>query len=216
MSSPLPVRLFHGAWKRGEDGHWTFHRKPSDLGYTVLVKRNEKIEDLESIIRARYNLNAEIPLALAYHPPMWLLEPEGTRRPPTTITSTETVEAMMGIRSWFAELVLCASSELKMVLITSFFAKQLSPLGEQLLSSQKELVASQEVLEEIFNEEERLAIYRAHYEIEKAKNEGRENGSSSAAGTGEVNNEGRMLLTLQLNPSSEGRRTCGRGKTIEE
>ncbi|KAL0742559.1 hypothetical protein Bca4012_084072 [Brassica carinata] len=193
MSSPLPVRLFHGAWKRGEDGHWTFHRRPSDLGYTVLVKRNEKMEDLESIIRAHYNLNAEIPLALAYHPPMWLLEPEGTRRPPTTITSTETVEAMMGIRSWFAELFLCVSSGAEDVAYYQFLCETTFSIGGATFVfsgiNEKELVASQEVLEEIFNEEERLAIYRAHYEIEKAKNEGRENGSSSAAGTSEVNNE---------------------------
>lgn len=37
----------------------------------------------------------------------------------------------------------------------------------------KELVASKEVLEEIFNEQEVVPIYRAHFETEKAKEEER-------------------------------------------
>lgn len=51
-----------------------------------------------------------------------------------------------------------------------FFFKMLLRYNE------RELVASQQVLEELFNEEERIAIYRAHYELEKAKAEARENG----------------------------------------
>lgn len=110
MSTPLRVRLYHGAWRRLEDGHWTFQRKPSDLGYTVLVKPTETLEDLETIIRDRYKLNADTPLSMAYHPPEWLLEPEGTRTPPTTLTSTGDVEEMMGLRTWYAELTLCVTS----------------------------------------------------------------------------------------------------------
>ncbi|WZZ78916.1 hypothetical protein YC2023_099488 [Brassica napus] len=98
MSTPLRVRLFYGAWRRNEDGHWTFQRKPSDLGYTVLVKPTETLEDLETIIRDHYRLPRDTPLSMAYHPPEWFLEPEGTRRPPTTLTTTEAVQEMMELR----------------------------------------------------------------------------------------------------------------------
>lgn len=110
MSTPLRVRLFYGAWRRNEDGHWTFQRKPSDLGYTVLVKPTETLEDLEIIIRDHYRLPRDTPLSMAYHPPEWLLEPEGTRRPPTTLTTTEAVQEMMELRTWFTELKLCVTS----------------------------------------------------------------------------------------------------------
>ena len=110
MSTALRVRLAHGAWDRNDDGHWTFQRKPTALGYTVLIKPTETLEDLETIIRDRLKLNPDTPLVMAYHPPEWLLEPEGTRTPPTTLTSTAAVEEMMSLRSWFLELTLCVSS----------------------------------------------------------------------------------------------------------
>ncbi|KAF3516642.1 hypothetical protein DY000_02061215 [Brassica cretica] len=68
-------------------------RKPSDLGYTVLVKLNESFKDLETIIRDRYKLKPETPLTMAYHPPEWMLEPDGTRRPLITVSTTSEVEA---------------------------------------------------------------------------------------------------------------------------
>ncbi|KAH0873740.1 hypothetical protein HID58_071102, partial [Brassica napus] len=51
MSTPLRVSLYHGAWQHNDDAYWIFQRKPSDLGYTVLVKLNESFKDLETIIR---------------------------------------------------------------------------------------------------------------------------------------------------------------------
>lgn len=110
MSTPLRVRLYHGVWKLNEDCHWVFQRKPSDLGYTVLVRPTQTLNELEFIVRDRYRLNSDKPLSMAYHPPPWLLEPEGTRTPPTTLTTTEDVAEMMGIRSWYAELILCVTS----------------------------------------------------------------------------------------------------------
>ncbi|XP_022559956.2 uncharacterized protein LOC111206832 [Brassica napus] len=85
-------------------------RKSSDLWYTVLVKPNESFEDLETIIRDRYKLKPETPLAMTYHPPEWMLEPDGTRRPPITVSTTSEVEAMMHLRSWFTDLKICISS----------------------------------------------------------------------------------------------------------
>lgn len=110
MSTSLCVKLYHGVWIRGEDGHWTFQRKPSDMDYSVLVKPDETLEDLQTLIRGRYRLNPEKPLSMAYHPPEWLLEPEGTRTPPTALTSSEDVAEMMSLRTWFSDLKLCVTS----------------------------------------------------------------------------------------------------------
>lgn len=110
MSTPLRIRLFHGAWTRNVEGHWIFQRKPSDLGYTVLVKPTQTLGELEIIVRDRYRLNDDTPLSMAYHPPQWMLGAEGTRSPPTTLTSTDDVAEMMGIRSSFPELKLCVTS----------------------------------------------------------------------------------------------------------
>ena len=93
MSTPLRVSLYHGAWQRNDEGYWIFQRKPSDLGYTVLVKPNESFKDLETIIRDRYKLKPETPLTMAYHPPEWMLEPDETRRPLITVSTTSEVEA---------------------------------------------------------------------------------------------------------------------------
>ncbi|CAN7127030.1 unnamed protein product [Brassica rapa subsp. narinosa] len=169
MSTPLRVRLYHGAWKRLEDGHWTFQRKPSDLGYTVLVKPTETLEDLETIIRDRYKLNGDTPLSMAYHPPEWLLEPEGTRTPPTTLTSTGDVEEMMDV----AHYQFLTNTTFSIGGATFVF----TGLGEN------ELAASKEILEEIFNEQEKLVMYRAHLEIEKAKQDSQNASSSSVSNT---------------------------------
>ncbi|KAH0926488.1 hypothetical protein HID58_018744 [Brassica napus] len=175
MTTPLRVSLYHGAWRRDDDEHWSFHRKPSDLGYTVLVKPTEMVEDLECMIRERYKLKPETPMVMAYHPPDWMLEPVGTRTPPITLTTTSQVATMMSIRSWWSELKLCVSSGAENVVHYQFLTKTtFSIRGATFVFKgyeDKKLVASKEVLEEIFTEQEVVPIYRAHFEIEKAKEE---------------------------------------------
>ncbi|KAG2315015.1 hypothetical protein Bca4012_065818 [Brassica carinata] len=178
MSTPLSVRLFYGVWRHNDDGYWIFQRKPSDLGYTVLIKPTETFEDLETRIRERYKLKTETPLSLSYHPPEWMLEPKGTRTPPTTIARTSDVEAMMHLSSWFAELKLCFLTK------TTFSIGGATFVFSGLLD--RELVASKEVLEEILNVQELVGIYRAHLEIEKAKRDLRENGASCSGSAAPV------------------------------
>lgn len=52
-----------------------------------------------------------------------------------------------------------------------------------------ELAMSKEVLEEIFNEQEKVVMYRAHLEIEKA-NQGRQNAASTSDATTQATGEG--------------------------
>ncbi|KAL0846363.1 hypothetical protein Bca101_019609 [Brassica carinata] len=169
MATPLRLTLYHGAWGRQDDGHWTFHRKPSDLGYTILVKPTETAEDLETLIRDHYKLKPETPMVMSYHPPDSMLEPNGTRRPPITLMTTSQVETMMHIRSWFAELKLCVSSSSEDVAHYQFLTETTFSVGD----------ATFEILEEVFNEKELVVMYRAHLEIEKAKKDQRERGRSS-------------------------------------
>ncbi|KAG5401389.1 hypothetical protein IGI04_015996 [Brassica rapa subsp. trilocularis] len=177
MAIPLSVTLHHGAWRRADDGHWTFHRNPSDLGYTVMVKPTETVQDLETIIRERYNFKPETPMVLAYHLPEWMLEPEGTRTPPITLTTTPQVETMMQIRSWWSELKLCVTSGAENVAHYQFLSQTTFTISGATFVfkgyNDKELLASKEVLEECFKEEEMVPIYRVHLEIEKAKSKER-------------------------------------------
>ncbi|KAJ4910155.1 hypothetical protein Rs2_04776 [Raphanus sativus] len=129
MTTVLRVCLFRGAWQRNDDGYWIFQRKPSDLGYSVLIKPTETFEGLETIIRDRYNLKVETPLAMAYHPPDWMLEPDGTQRPPIAVTTKSEVEAMMSLRTWFPELKLCISSGCEDVAHYHFLSKTTFTIG---------------------------------------------------------------------------------------
>lgn len=60
--------------------------------------------------------------------------------------------------------------------------------------SDKELVASKEILEEVFNEKELVVMYRAHLEIEKAKKDQRERGRSSGVSSPPLGEEGMIVL----------------------
>ncbi|KAL0722705.1 hypothetical protein Bca4012_037304 [Brassica carinata] len=194
MSTPLRACLYYGAWQRNDDGYWIFERKPSDLGYTVLIKPMESFEDLETIIRDRYKLKPETPLAMAYQPPQWMLAPDGTRRPPITVSTTSEVEAMMHLRSWFTDLKLCISSGYEDVAHFQFLNKTTFTVGGATFVfngyNDRELVASKEVLEEIFSEHEMVSIYRAHLEITNARQEGQENAAESSVSSSKITKEG--------------------------
>lgn len=64
-----------------------------------MVKPTETVEDLETLICDRYQLKHETPMVMSYHPPEWMLEPDGTRTPPITLRTTSQIETMMHIGS---------------------------------------------------------------------------------------------------------------------
>ncbi|KAL0877607.1 hypothetical protein Bca101_027313 [Brassica carinata] len=158
MASPLRVQLYHGSWQRNEDGHWSFQRKSSDLGYIILIKPIETFEDLEKLVHDCYNMNPEKPLVMFYQLPAFMLEPEGTHRPPITIMTTAEVEAMMRVKAWFYELKPCVTSGPEDVANHQFLNITTFSIGGATFVfkgyGDAELVASKEVLEEIFNEQE--------------------------------------------------------------
>ncbi|KAL0759977.1 hypothetical protein Bca101_076127 [Brassica carinata] len=152
MSTPLRVSLYHGAWQPNDDGYWIFQRKPSDLGYTVLVKPNETFGDLETIIRYRYKLKPETPLAMAYHPPN-----EDVGHFQFLNKTTFTVGGATFVFNGYND---------------------------------RELVASKDVLKEIFTEHEMVSIYRAHLEITNAKQNQQENAAESSVSSSKLTKEG--------------------------
>ncbi|CDY45578.1 BnaC09g21320D [Brassica napus] len=164
MSTPLRVSLYHGAWQRNDEGYWIFQRKPSDLGYTVLVKPKESFEELETIIRDRYKLKPETPLAMAYHPPEWMLEPDGTRRLPITVSTTSEFLNKTAFTVGGATFVFNGYND-------------------------RELVASKDVLEEIFTEHEMVSINRAHLEITNARHNQQENAAESSVSSSQLTKE---------------------------
>ncbi|CAF2058346.1 hypothetical protein YC2023_077427 [Brassica napus] len=165
MSTPLRVSLYHGAWQHNDDAYWIFQRKPSDLGYTVLVKLNESFKDLETIIRDRYKLKPETPLTMAYHPPEWMLEPDETRRPLITVN----------------------------VAHFQFLNKTMFTVGGSTFVfngyNDRELIASKDVLEEIFTEHEMVSIYRAQLKITNARQNQQENAAESSVSSSKLTKE---------------------------
>lgn len=110
MSTPLKLKVLYGAWERSVDGQWTFHRRPSDLGYNVLVSPTVAFDSFEKLIRERYNLNSGTPMVMAYHQPDVFLGVNGTRTPPVIVSSSATVQEMLDIRAWFDEVKLCLTT----------------------------------------------------------------------------------------------------------
>lgn len=98
---------------------------------------------------------------------------------------------MMSLRSWFVELTLCVSSGAEDVGYYQFLCETTLTIGgATFVFEDKELVASKEILEEIFSEQETVGIYKAHFQIEKAKKQGRQNAASSSVASNEVTGEG--------------------------
>lgn len=62
--------------------------------------------------------------------------------------------------------------------------------------SGRELVASKEILEEIFNEQEMVVMHRAHLEIEKAKQEHNARVASTSVSSGAQDNPGLIVLFM--------------------
>ncbi|CAN6898324.1 unnamed protein product [Brassica oleracea] len=140
---------------------------------------------------------------MTYHPPEWMLEPDGTRRPPITVSTTSEVEAMMHLRSWFTDLKLCISSGyedvghfqfLNNTTFTvdgaTFFKKCFNAYNDFVGYNDRELVASKDVLEEIFTEHEMVSIYRAHLEITNARQNQQENPAVSSISSSKLTKEG--------------------------
>ncbi|KAH0868385.1 hypothetical protein HID58_075407 [Brassica napus] len=168
MSTPLRVSLYHGAWQPNDDGYWIFQRKPSDLGL-------------------------KHPWRWLTTPPEWMLEPDETRRPPISVSTTSEVEAMMHLRSWFADLKLCISSGYEDVGHFQFLNKTMFTVGGATFVfngyNDRELVASKDVLKEIFTEHEMVSIYRAYLEITNAKQNQQENAAESSVSSSKLTKE---------------------------
>ncbi|CAG7870258.1 unnamed protein product [Brassica rapa] len=122
-----------------------------------------------------------------------MLEPDGTRRPPITVSTTSEVEAMMHLRSWFTYLKLCISSGYKDVAHFQFLNKTTFTVGGATFVfngyNDRKLVASKDVLEEIFTEHEMVSIYRAHLEITNARQNQQENAAEPSVPSSQLTKE---------------------------
>ncbi|WZZ35933.1 hypothetical protein YC2023_019334 [Brassica napus] len=120
-------------------------------------------------------------------------EPDGTRRPPITVSTTSEVEAMMHLRSWFTDLKLCISSGYEDVAHFQFLNKTTFTVGGATFVfngyNDRELVASKDVLEEIFTEHEMVSIYSAHLEIINARQNQQENAAEPSVSSSQLTKE---------------------------
>nr|VDC66777.1 unnamed protein product [Brassica rapa] len=122
-----------------------------------------------------------------------MLEPDRTRRPPITVSTTSEVEAMMHLRLWFTDLKLCISSGHEDVSHFQFLNRTTFTVGGATLVfngyNNRELVASKEVHKEIFTEHEMVSIYRIHLEITNARQNRQENAAESSVSPSKITKE---------------------------
>ncbi|WZZ70978.1 hypothetical protein YC2023_082348 [Brassica napus] len=118
-----------------------------------------------------------------------MLELDGTRRPPITVSTTSEVEAMMHLRSGFTDLKLCISSGYEDVGHFQFLNKTTFTVGGATFVfngyNDRELFGSKDVLEEIFTEHE----MRAHLKITNARQNRQENAAESSVSSNQLTEE---------------------------
>ncbi|VVB04877.1 unnamed protein product [Arabis nemorensis] len=174
------VRLLRGDWVKTDYGRWKFRSDPTDLGVGAVMSETESYESLMGIVRRRYLLPTT-PLALTYRLPDWIHEPFRNSGPPFDILSYSDVAMFMSIRFCFNDFAICVTFGSEAVATYQFQCRKAFNVGAityltenqdssglsdyYALITGRTIPAAQRALEEIFTEEEMLAIYRVHLEM---------------------------------------------------
>lgn len=104
------IHLEQGYWVKSDAGVWRFVMEPEYLGEALLLRENETIEDLMTLVRVRLELPAETPVALTYQFPEWMRIPNGPHPQPVNLLENRDVEVMMSIREFNDVLILYVTS----------------------------------------------------------------------------------------------------------
>ncbi|XP_018450294.2 uncharacterized protein LOC108821798 [Raphanus sativus] len=181
------VHVMKGQWRKMLAGVWRFEHDPAFPAHAILVGKTDHVEAVKGMVRGVFKLRAETPLLLTFHLPPWMLEPEGATSPPQNIVTNADVKMMICVHEWNTEPRLCVIFGAEDVATYQFRCR--SPfaigrrhfLGDGVTEEQhmalvldvirvNEILCSQSVMSEVFDEDEMVLLYRFSLEIEKAKN----------------------------------------------
>ncbi|CAN6882141.1 uncharacterized protein LOC125587842 [Brassica napus] len=181
------VRVVKGEWRKSQQGVWAFHEDPTSMSHATLVRENEPIQRVQTIVRGVFNATTQTPIGIIFQLPDWLLEPDGETCPPHNIKTTSDIQLLLSVHSWNTDPTLCVIIGAEAVAKYDFICRAPFTIGakkfladgiteEEHLASIRDLIrgyeitCSTKVLHEIFDEDKMVLLYRFSFEIEKAKN----------------------------------------------
>ncbi|KAF2536523.1 hypothetical protein F2Q70_00004298 [Brassica cretica] len=155
------VRVFKGQWLKSQQGVWRFEEDPTIGGRDILIGKTEQ------------------------HP-QWMLEPDEETWPPHNINTNADIDMMMSVHEWNVEpklCVICGAEDVATYQFrcrAPFTIRSITFLGDGVPEKQQmaivldmirgnEIVCSDHVLNELFDEQKMVLLYRFSLEIEKAK-----------------------------------------------
>ncbi|KAF3608892.1 hypothetical protein DY000_02047463 [Brassica cretica] len=159
------VRVVKGEWRKSQQGVWAFHEDPTSMPHATLVRENEPIQRVHTIVRGVFNVTTQTP----------------------NIKTTSDIQLLLSVHSWNTDPTLCVIIGAEAVAKYDFICRAPFTIGarnflvdgiteEEHLASIRDLIRGQEitcsteVLHEIFDEDKMVLLYRFSFEIEKAKN----------------------------------------------
>ncbi|CAF2099673.1 BnaA05g20070D [Brassica napus] len=176
-------RLVMGLWSKSSNGDWSFQETGSGHEESLIINRNDSFEGVVERIRIMVDLGILTPVALTYQLPEWMLEPEGPKTPPITLSCDKDVEIMSTVSDYMYEPVLYVSSGPEQVAKYQFYCRSPFTIDETTyledgvteeqhrqairdLVGGHPIVCSHHILELMFNEPQLLLVYRVALEIE--------------------------------------------------
>lgn len=101
------VRVLKGEWTKSRQSVWTFHEDPTAMPHAILVRENEPVDSLRTIVRGVLNVTTQTPISITFQLPEWMLKSDGETCPPYTIKTTGDVHLLMSVHSWNTDPTLC-------------------------------------------------------------------------------------------------------------
>ncbi|KAL0712794.1 hypothetical protein Bca4012_019772 [Brassica carinata] len=181
------LRMWRGEWRKSDSQYWHFVPEQTDSGLTLYLEEGEGYTSVEMIVRKHYGIGASTPMVITYGLPDWMVFPSG-HTPPLTIGNTTELVELMASRPWMVEFTLFVTLGAKGVAEYNFNRRSPFYIGSssfvvdhtqdafarasyEKLVFGKRMVANEEVMKEIFGEEEMVVFYRVAMEMELAERE---------------------------------------------
>ncbi|KAL0731936.1 hypothetical protein Bca4012_028030 [Brassica carinata] len=181
------LRLWLGEWRKNDSQYWHFIPEPNDTGITLYMEGGESLATVEGVVRGHYGVCESKPMVITYGLPDWMVAPSG-HTPPLTIGSTSELLQLMTSRPWMVEFTFYVTMGAKGVARYHFNRRSPFYIGStsfivddtqnacakaayEKLVFGKRKIASEEVMNEIFGDQEMALFHRVAMEMEHADKE---------------------------------------------